>query len=104
LNQIAKSLGKKFTLSKEVTELPEDIEIEMFVTIERVQDYEAKICILTEHPEECCIFIYSIRSLPRNIEEKFGIVQSIYGQPREYWIYPLDRTLKYQTQTSENRT
>lgn len=61
----------------------------MFIAIERVEDYEAKICILTQHPEECFVALYSMRSLPPKIEENLGMVRSIQGQTRDRWIYPM---------------
>lgn len=54
--------------------------------MERSQDDEARVRVLTDQPEEVCIYIFGIGTLPRKIEEKFGIIQSIQGQQRETWI------------------
>ncbi|MEA5600331.1 hypothetical protein [Nostoc sp. UHCC 0252] len=86
IDQIANSLEKRFTLSKEVYEIPEDVEICASIFIERLQDKEARVRVLTDQPEEDWVYIFGIYSLPRKIEERFGIVQSIQGEQRETWI------------------
>ncbi|MEH2159635.1 MAG: hypothetical protein V7K38_00965 [Nostoc sp.] len=55
--------------------------------MERLQDNEARVRVLTLQPEESCVYIFGIRTLPRKLEERFGTVQSIQGQEREPWIY-----------------
>lgn len=86
IDEIAKSLEKRFKFSKEVYEIPEDVEICASILIERLQDDEARVRVLTDHPEESCVYIFGIRTLPRKIEERFGILQSIQGEQRENWI------------------
>ena len=86
IDKIANSLQKRFTFSKEVYEIPEDVEICASIFIERLQDNEARVRVLTNQPEETCVYIFGISTLPRKIEERFGIVQSIQGEPRENWI------------------
>ncbi|MEH2068370.1 MAG: hypothetical protein V7K47_09450 [Nostoc sp.] len=85
IDKSAKSLEKKFT-SKEVYEIPEDVEICASILIERLQNDEARVHVLTDQPEESCVYIFGIRTLPRKIEERFGILQSIQGEQRENWI------------------
>ncbi|RCJ38778.1 hypothetical protein A6770_12810 [Nostoc minutum NIES-26] len=91
IDQIANNLHKSFIFTKEVYEIPEDVEIFASILIERLQDNEARIRVLTDSPEEPCIYIFGIRTLPRKIEEKLGIVQSIQGEEREIWIYSAER-------------
>ncbi|MEH2322616.1 MAG: hypothetical protein V7K32_03255 [Nostoc sp.] len=86
IDQIANSLEKKFICSKEVYEIPEDVEICASIFMERSQDDEARVRVLTDKPEEVCVYIFGIHTLPRKIEERFGIIQSIQGQQRETWI------------------
>ncbi|MFN6530881.1 hypothetical protein [Nostoc sp. ChiSLP03a] len=86
IHQIANSLEKRFTFSKEVYEIPEDVEICASIFIERLQDNEARVRVLTNQPEEDCVYIFGIYSLPRKIEERFGTVQLIQGEQREIWI------------------
>ncbi|MBF2008879.1 hypothetical protein ACF3DV_21785 [Chlorogloeopsis fritschii PCC 9212] len=86
IDQIANSLEKKFTFSKEAYEIPEDVEICASILIERLQDNEAKVRVLTTQPEEVCVYIFGIHTLPRQLEERFGTVQLIQGEPRETWI------------------
>ncbi|ACC81966.1 hypothetical protein [Nostoc punctiforme] len=87
INQIANSLEKRFLFSKEVYELSEDVEICASIFIERLQDDEAKVSVLTIQPEESCVYIFGINTLPRKLEERFGTIKSIQGQERETWIY-----------------
>ncbi|MEJ6480835.1 hypothetical protein N0Y54_05720 [Nostoc punctiforme UO1] len=87
INQIANSLEKKFTFSKEVYELSEDVEICASIFIEPLQDDEVKVSVLTIQPEESCVYIFGINTLPRKLEERFGTIKSIQGQERETWIY-----------------
>jgi len=54
--------------------------------MERLQDDEARISVLTDKPEEDCVYMFGIYTLPRKIEERFGIVESIQGEQREIWI------------------
>ncbi|MEH2040389.1 hypothetical protein [Nostoc sp.] len=86
IHQIANSLEKRFTFSKEVYEIPEDVEICASVFIERLQDNEARVRVLTNQPEEVCVYIFGISTLPCKIEERFGILHSIQGEQREIWI------------------
>ncbi|BAY74867.1 hypothetical protein NIES25_12830 [Nostoc linckia NIES-25] len=86
IDEIAKSLEKRFKFSKEEYEIPEDIEICASILIERLQDDEARVSVLTDHPEESCVYIFGTGTLPRKIEERFGIIQSIQGEQRENWI------------------
>lgn len=87
INSIANSLEKRFIFSKEVYELSEDVEICVSIFMERLQDNEARVSVLTLQPEESCVYIFGISTLPRKLEERFGTVQSIQGQEREAWIY-----------------
>ncbi|MDZ8034540.1 MAG: hypothetical protein RMX89_26165 [Nostoc sp. DedSLP04] len=86
IDQIANSLEKRFTFSKEVYEIPEDVEICASIFMDRLQNNEARVRVLTHQPEEVCVYIFGIYTLPRKIEERFGMVQSIQGQQREAWI------------------
>ncbi|MDZ8135964.1 MAG: hypothetical protein RM049_11780 [Nostoc sp. DedQUE04] len=86
IDQIANSLEKRFTFSKEVYEIPEDVEICASIFMDRLQNNEARVRVLTHQPEEDCVYIFGIYTLPRKIEERFGMVQSIQGQQREAWI------------------
>lgn len=83
IDRIANSVSKKFTLSKELYELPEDVEIYVSVAIERLQDYEAKVSIVTTPPEEACVFVFGLMGLSSELEEKFGIVELLQGQSRD---------------------
>jgi len=85
INRIANSLGRKFTFSTEITERPEELEIYANVIIERSQDYEAKVSIVTTSPEESGIFGFGVFGLPRKLEEEFGTLESLQGQLREKW-------------------
>lgn len=88
IDRIANSLGRKFTFSKEMTELPEDLEIYANVIIERLEDYEAKVSIVTTLVwEERYVFVFGLRTLPRKLEEEFGTVESLQGLPRERWSW-----------------
>lgn len=80
IDRIASSVSKKFAFSKELYELPEDVEIYASVTIERLQDYEAKVSIVTTSPEESCVYIFGASSLPSKLEEKLGTVDLLQGQ------------------------
>ena len=86
IDRIANSVSKKFTFSKELYELPEDVEIYARVTI-RSQDYEAKVSIVTTSPEESCVFIFGLRTLPCQLEENFGTVELLQGLPRDRWSW-----------------
>ncbi|MEH2267342.1 MAG: hypothetical protein V7K68_02740 [Nostoc sp.] len=86
IDQIANSLEKRFTFSKELYEIPEDVEICASIFMKRLQDDEARISVLTDQPEEDCVYIFGIYTLPRKIEERFGIVESIQGEQRKTWI------------------
>ena len=84
IDRIANSVSKKFTFSKELYELPEDVEIYASVTIERSQNYEAKVSIVTTLvPEERYVFVFGLRTLPCKLEEEFGTVKSLQGLPRD---------------------
>lgn len=84
LDRIASSVSRKFTFSKELSELPEDVEIYASVTIERLQDYEAKVSIVTAFVwEERYVFVFGLYTLPRKLEEKFGTVELFQGQSRD---------------------
>ncbi len=88
INRIASNLGIKFTCSKEITERPEEIEIYANVIIERSQDYEAKVSIVTTLLwEERYVFVFGLRTLPRKLEEEFGTVKSLQGLPRKRWSW-----------------
>ena len=86
IDQIANSLEKRFTFSKEVYDLTEDVEICASILIERLQDDKARVRILTTQPEECCVYIFGIYTLPHKVEERFGTVQSIQVQQPDTWI------------------
>jgi hypothetical protein len=86
IDQIANSLEKRFTFSKEAYEIPEDVEICASIFMERLQDDEARVRVLTDQPEEDCVYMFGIYTLPRKLEERFGIVESIQGEQRETWI------------------
>ncbi len=88
IDRIASSVSKKFTFSKELYELPEDVEIYASVTIERSQDYEAKVSIVTALVwEERYVFVFGLRTLPRKLEENFGTVELLQGLPRDRWSW-----------------
>ena len=78
IDRIANSVSKKFTFSKELYELPEDVEIYARVTI-RSQDYEVKVSIVTTLPEESCAFIFGASRLPRELEDEFGTIELLQG-------------------------
>ncbi len=80
IDRIASSVSKKFTFSKELYELPEDVEIYASVIIKRLQNYEAKVSIVTTPPEESCVYIFGVMGLPSELEEKFGTVELLQGQ------------------------
>jgi hypothetical protein len=86
LNKIADGLEQKFILTKERYEIPEDIEVVGYVSIERLTDYEAKVIYSTIQPEETCIYMSALYKLPREIEQVLGRVKSIQGDARENWI------------------
>ncbi len=84
IDRIASSLGRKFTFPPEMTDLLEDLEIYASVIIERSQDYEAKISIVTTLVwEERYVFVFGLRTLPCKLEEEFGIIESLQGLPRD---------------------
>lgn len=83
IDRIASNLGIKFTCLKEITERSEELEIYASVIIERSQDYEAKVSIVTTLPEESCVFGFGLRTLPRKLEENFGTVELLQGIPRD---------------------
>ena len=86
--RIANSVSEKFTFSKELYELPEDVEIYANVIIERSLDYEAKVSIVTTLVwEERYVFVFGLRTLPRKLEEEFGTVESLQGLPRDRWSW-----------------
>jgi hypothetical protein len=87
LNQFAKRLYKKFCFSIEINELPKDFEIELSIVIAKESDYEAKVLVITTPPEDDCVIIYSLYTLPRLIEQELGTINKIQNQPREAWIY-----------------
>jgi len=85
---IASSLGINFTFSKEINERPEELEIHANVIVERLQDYEAKISIETALVwEERYVFVFGLRTLPRQLEENFGTVELLQGLPKEQWSW-----------------
>ncbi|MGB3655871.1 MAG: hypothetical protein WBA41_32305 [Rivularia sp. (in: cyanobacteria)] len=86
LNKIADGLEQRYILSQERYEIPEDIEVVGYVSIERLTDYEVRVIYSTIQPEEDCIYISGIYTLPRKIEEVLGTVKSIQGDARENWI------------------
>ena len=86
LDKIAEGLEQRYILDKEKYELPEDIEVIEYVKIKRLTDYEASISYLTIQPEEDCIYLSGLYTLPRKIEEVLGTVKSIQGDARENWI------------------
>ena len=86
MNLLAKKLDYKYTFLKKVYELPEDIDIHAWVTVERLNDYESMFSLLQNEPDESIIFMYGIRSLPTKIEDIFGKLESIQGDSRETWI------------------
>jgi hypothetical protein len=86
MNSLAKQLEYKFTFAKEVYKLPEDVDIDAWVTTERLNDYEAIFVLSENEPDESVIFMYGIHSLPVKIEKVFGTVESIQGDSREMWI------------------
>jgi hypothetical protein len=90
IDQIAGSLEQKFKFSKDEFEIPEDIEICASIIIKRVEDYQAQVSILTDQPEESCVYIFGSFSLPRKLEAILGNVMSIQGQSREIWVLEQD--------------
>lgn len=86
LNKYAKQLSKPFLFSKEKYELPEDVEVIADVEIERVDEYEARISMVTTVPEECCLYLFGFYTLPRKIEALLGSIESIQGEARARWI------------------
>jgi hypothetical protein len=86
MSSLAKQLDYKFTFSKEVYDLPEDVDIYAWVTTERLNDYEAIFVLSENEPDESIVFMYGIRSLPVKIEDIFGKVESIQGDSRATWI------------------
>lgn len=85
IDRVANSVSEKFTFSKELYELLEDVESYANVIIERSQDYEAKVSIVTTSPEESGIFGFGVFGLPRKLEEEFGTLESLQEQLREEW-------------------
>ena len=57
LDKIAQRLQKKFRFPKEKYELTEDIEVELSVLIKRITDYKAEVSVVTDIPEEDCVYI-----------------------------------------------
>ncbi len=86
LDKIADGLEQRYILDKDKYEFPEDIEVVGYVSIERLTDYEASISYSTIQPEETCLYMSGIYTLPRKIEEVLGTVKSIQGDARENWI------------------
>ena len=86
LDKIADGLEQRYLLSKERYEIPEDIEVAGYVSIERLTDYEANIIYSTNQPEETCIYMSALYKLPREIEKVLGTIKSIQGDAREDWI------------------
>ena len=86
LDKIAEGLEQRYILSKERYEISEDIEVVGYVSIERLTNYEASISYSTIQPEEDCIYISGIYTLPRKIEEVLGTVKSIQGDGRDSWF------------------
>jgi len=86
LNNIANNLEQRYLLTKDKYELPEDIEIIGYVNIKRLTDYKARITYSTIKPEEDCIYLSGIRTLPLKIEKVLGKLKSIQGQPRDWWF------------------
>ncbi len=85
IDRVANSVSEKFTFSKELYELLEDVEIYANIIIERSLDYEAKVSIVTTSPEESGIFGFGVFGLPRKLEEEFGTLESLQGQLTEKW-------------------
>jgi hypothetical protein len=86
MDLLAKQLDYKFTFSKEVYELAEDVDVYAWVTIERLNDYESIFILSENEPDESIVHMYGIRSLPVKVEKVFGTVESIQGDSREIWI------------------
>jgi hypothetical protein len=87
LDRIANNVEKKFTFSTELYDIPEDVEVRASVIINRLDDYQAQVSILTTQPEESCVYLFGIHTLPSKLEKIFGAVHSIQGQSRKIWIY-----------------
>jgi hypothetical protein len=87
LNQFAKHLYKKFLLRREINEFPKDIEAELSVVIDKESEHEAKVITITTSPEEDCVYLYALHTLPKLIEQELGTIHKIQNQPREAWIY-----------------
>jgi hypothetical protein len=87
IDQIASNLEQKFIFSAELYDIPEDTEVRAFVTVKRLDDYQAQVSILTIPPEEYPVYLFGIYTLPPKLEEIFGAIHSIQGQSRETWIY-----------------
>ena len=73
-------------MTKEKYELPEDIEIIGYVKIRPLTDYKARITYFSIKPEEDCIYISGIYTLPLRIEKVLGKLKFIQGQPRDWWF------------------
>jgi hypothetical protein len=86
MNSLAKQLDYKHIFLKEIYEMPKDVYIYAWVTVERLNDYEAMFLLLQKEPDESVVFMYGTRSLPTKIEDLFGKVESIQGDSREMWI------------------
>ena len=86
INKIADKLEQRYLLTKEKYELPEDIEIIGYVKIRRLTDYKARITYFSIKPEEDCIYISGIYTLPLRIEKVLGKLKFIQGQPRDWWF------------------
>jgi|GEM_PF-5409870 len=91
ISQIANNLKQKFRFSAEQFDILLDIEIRASIIIERLDNYQAQVSILTTQPEESCVYFFGIYTLPSKLEEIFGDVYSIQGQSRETWIYERSR-------------
>ncbi|MBV6626132.1 MAG: hypothetical protein KI793_24885 [Rivularia sp. (in: Bacteria)] len=87
LNKIANKLEQRYLLDKDRYEIPEDIEIIGYVKIKRLTDYKARITYFGTKPEEDCIYISGIHTLPLKIEKVLGKLKSIQGQPRDWWFH-----------------
>jgi hypothetical protein len=86
LNSLVKKLDYKFTFSKDIYELPQDVDVYAWLTLERLSDREVMFTASTDEPEESVIYLYGLYSLPGKIEKIFGSISSIQGDSRELWI------------------
>jgi hypothetical protein len=85
LNLIVKKLDYKFTFSKDIYELSQDVDVYAWLTLERLSDREVIFTVSTNEPEESVIYLYGLYSLPRKIEKIFGSIASIQGESIELW-------------------